>query len=152
MKKYSGDLLQNPSIRELDLKPQRDEKGRWLKGGSGNPHGRGYALPAEVRTQLESLVPDAIAQLQEIIRGKKKTRTRPNIEYYFSQTESNDSIEIEEVYYELYPANLRLQAIDLLFGRLYGKSHGNGTTIAVQVVNDITEQLSEQSAAEVFEV
>ena len=45
----------------------RDERGRFVKGASGNPSGR-PAVPQSVRDALVELVPEAIAIKRQILR------------------------------------------------------------------------------------
>lgn len=57
---------------------QRDEKGRFVKGTSGNPTGR-PAVPVKAKEMLISMLPKALNVLQEIIddpKAKQETKIR----------------------------------------------------------------------------
>lgn len=57
---------------------KRDEKGRFVKGTSGNPTGR-PSVPVKAKEMLISMLPKALNVLQEIIddpKAKQETRIR----------------------------------------------------------------------------
>lgn len=57
---------------------KRDEKGRFVKGTSGNPTGR-PAVPVKAKEMLISMLPKALNVLQEIIddpKAKQETKIR----------------------------------------------------------------------------
>lgn len=65
-------------VNRTDIGYKRDEKGRFVKGTSGNPTGRPN-VPVKAKEMLISMLPKALNVLQEIIddpKAKQETRIR----------------------------------------------------------------------------
>lgn len=64
---------------------ERDERGRWKKGSSGNPKGKTRELPAEFLADFQKGAPKALKKLKELMNSEDENVRLQAVRYYLDR-------------------------------------------------------------------
>jgi len=67
------------------MKPERDSKGRWKKGSSGNPEGRRRAIPDNILCLFEDNTEKAIRRLIRLMKDSDPSVSLAATKYFIDK-------------------------------------------------------------------